>query len=90
MTSNISCVVNIHEPESDSTNATVASNSSIPVCAIEFHILFKYQLKLPANNTTVLVIEDAVTLEHRTSLRIHLILKTLSIPLISILLFLIS
>uniref|UniRef100_A0A2P2PL63 Uncharacterized protein MANES_14G085600 n=1 Tax=Rhizophora mucronata TaxID=61149 RepID=A0A2P2PL63_RHIMU len=65
MTSKYSYILKVYE-------AKTASPDPVPNpgCNIEMHIRYRYQLKIPSNEGTMAVIEDLITPEQRTTLRI--------------------
>ncbi|KAJ9140545.1 hypothetical protein P3X46_031180 [Hevea brasiliensis] len=69
MTSKVSCLFNVYEAK----GATNPASSSLPTCNIEFRILYRYQLKLPPEEGAAIVIEDLVTPEQRSSIRVPIV-----------------
>ncbi|KAJ8773152.1 hypothetical protein K2173_028329 [Erythroxylum novogranatense] len=53
--------------------STPTNSSTIPMCTIEFHIRFRYQLKFPSNEGQEVVLDDVVTPEQRVTSRLPLV-----------------
>uniref|UniRef100_A0A2C9UL03 Uncharacterized protein n=1 Tax=Manihot esculenta TaxID=3983 RepID=A0A2C9UL03_MANES len=70
MTSKVSCFFNVYDAK---PAATDPAPSSLPICNIEFRILYRYQLKLPPVEGDEVVIEDLVLPEQRTSHRVPIV-----------------